>query len=66
MERQSVTTDKDSGIENDANLWAAETMGDARYPLEFFLRVDGEPEDGEAGERPPAARGAGAAWASRP
>jgi predicted helicase len=27
MERQSVTTDKDSGITNDANLWATETMG---------------------------------------
>ena len=39
MERQSVTTDKDSGITNDANLWATETMGNARYPLELFLRV---------------------------
>ena len=39
MERQSVTTDKDSGIENDANLWATETMGNAKYPLELFLRV---------------------------
>jgi predicted helicase len=39
MERQSVTTDKDSGIVNDANLWATETMGNARYPLELFLRV---------------------------
>jgi predicted helicase len=39
MERQSVTTDKDSGITNDANLWATETMGDAKYPLELFLRV---------------------------
>ena len=26
MERQAVTTDKDSGIVNDANLWATETM----------------------------------------
>ena len=39
MERQAVTTDKDSGIVNDANLWATETMGNARYPLELFLRV---------------------------
>jgi len=39
MERQSVTTDKKSGIVNDANLWATETMGDAKYPLELFLRV---------------------------
>jgi predicted helicase len=39
MERQSVTTDKDSGIVNDANLWATETMGNARYPLELFQRV---------------------------
>jgi len=39
MERQSVTTDKGSGIVNDAKLWATETMGDAKYPLEFFLRV---------------------------
>jgi predicted helicase len=39
MERQAVTTDKDSGIVNDANLWATETMGNAKYPLELFLRV---------------------------
>ena len=39
MERQSVTTDKDSGITNDANLWATETMGNAKYPQELFLRV---------------------------
>jgi predicted helicase len=39
MERQAVTTDKDSGITNDANLWATETMGNAKYPLELFLRV---------------------------
>ena len=39
MERQSVTTDKDSGIVNDANLWATETMQNAKYPLELFLRV---------------------------
>lgn len=39
MERQSVTTDKASGIVNDANLWATETMNNPKYPLELFLRV---------------------------
>jgi predicted helicase len=39
VERQCVKTDKDSGIVNDANLWATETMGHARYPLELFQRV---------------------------
>ena len=39
MERQSVTTDKDSGITNDANLWATETIGNAKYPLELLQRV---------------------------
>ena len=39
MERQAVTTDKKSGIVNDANDWAIETMGNPRYPLELFLRV---------------------------
>jgi len=39
IERQSVTTHKDSGIVNDANLWATETMGDASYPLKLFQRV---------------------------
>ena len=39
MERQSVTTDKDSGITNDANVWATETMDNPRYPLELVLRV---------------------------
>ncbi len=39
MERQAVTIDKASGINNDANLWATETMGDPKYPLELFLRV---------------------------
>ena len=34
-----VTTDKRNGIENDANVWATETMGNANYPLELFLRV---------------------------
>ena len=39
MERQGVSTHKDSGIVNDANDWAVETMGNARYPLELFQRV---------------------------
>lgn len=39
MERQSVTTHKDSGIVNDANDWAIETMDNARYPLELLQRV---------------------------
>ena len=39
MERQSVTTHKDSGIVNDANLWAIETMNDAAYPFKLFQRV---------------------------
>lgn len=39
VERQCVKTDKDSGIVNDANLWATETMGNPRYPLELFQRV---------------------------
>ena len=39
MERQAVTTHKDSGIVNDANLWAIETMHEASYPLKLFQRV---------------------------
>ncbi|MDP3664077.1 MAG: type ISP restriction/modification enzyme, partial [Nitrosomonas sp.] len=39
VERQCVKTDKDSGIVNDANDWAIETIGNPRYPLELFLRV---------------------------
>ncbi|MCW9025523.1 MAG: N-6 DNA methylase [Gammaproteobacteria bacterium] len=39
MERQAITTDKKSSIVNDANLWATETMGNAKYPLELFQRV---------------------------
>lgn len=38
-ERQSFRIDKDSGIVNDANDWAVETMGNPRYPLELFQRV---------------------------
>lgn len=39
MDRQGVSTHKDSGITNDANNWAIETMGDPKYPLELLLRV---------------------------
>lgn len=39
MERQGVKPNADSGIVNDANDWAIETMGNPRYPLELFMRV---------------------------
>ena len=39
VERQGVRTDKDSGIVNDANDWATETMQNPKYPLELLLRV---------------------------
>ncbi|MFJ7314341.1 DEAD/DEAH box helicase [Pseudomonas sp. NPDC098747] len=39
VERQCVSTHKDSGIINDANEWAIETMNNPKYPLELFLRV---------------------------
>ena len=39
MECQVVKIDKDSGIENDANRYAIETMGNPAYPLELFQRV---------------------------
>lgn len=39
MERQVVKTDKDSGIVNDANRYAVETVGDPAYPLKLFQRV---------------------------
>ncbi|TCK05862.1 DEAD/DEAH box helicase [Marinobacterium mangrovicola] len=39
VERQCVKTDKKSGIVNDANDWATETMNNSRYPLDLFLRV---------------------------
>ncbi|TAX38142.1 DEAD/DEAH box helicase [Rhizobium leguminosarum] len=39
MERQVVKTDKDSGIVNDANDYAIETVGDPKYPLELLQRV---------------------------
>jgi predicted helicase len=39
MERQCVKTDKASGIVNDANDWAIETMHNPKYPLELLLRI---------------------------
>lgn len=39
MDRQGLSVHKDSRIKNDANEWAIEKMGNARYPLELFLRV---------------------------
>lgn len=39
MERQCVKTDKASGIVNDANRYAIETVGDPAYPLRLFQRV---------------------------
>jgi predicted helicase len=39
MERQAVAIHKESGIVNDANLWATETMNDATYPLRLFQRI---------------------------
>lgn len=39
MERQVVKTDKASGIVNDANDYANETMNDPAYPLDLFRRV---------------------------
>jgi predicted helicase len=39
MERQAVKIDKDSGIVNDANDYANETVGDPRYPFDLLRRV---------------------------
>jgi len=39
MERQMVKTDKASGIVNDANDFAIETMDNPKYPLELFQKV---------------------------
>ena len=39
IERQCVKTDKASGIVNDANDWAIETMDNPKYPLELLLRI---------------------------
>lgn len=39
VERQCVKTDKKSGIINDANQWATETIQNPAYPLELFQRI---------------------------
>ena len=39
MERQSIRIDKTSGIVNDANDFARETMHNPAYPLELLLRA---------------------------
>ena len=39
MERQGIRANKDSGIVNDANRYAVETMNNPRYPLDLLLRV---------------------------
>ena len=39
MERQGIRTDKASGIVNDANRYAVETMNNPRYPLDLLLGV---------------------------
>ncbi|HQT89383.1 MAG TPA: hypothetical protein PK677_12635 [Acidiphilium sp.] len=39
VERQCVKTDKESGIVNDTNEWAIETIKNARYRLERVPRV---------------------------
>jgi predicted helicase len=39
MERQVVKPDPTSGIVNDANRYAVETVGDPAYPLKLFQRV---------------------------
>lgn len=39
MERQTIKTDPASGIVNDANRYAIETVGDPAYPLKLFQRV---------------------------
>jgi len=39
MERQCVKTDPASGIVNDANCYAIETVGDPAYPFKLFCRI---------------------------
>jgi predicted helicase len=39
MERQCVKTDPASGIVNDANRYAVETVGDPAYPFLLFCRI---------------------------
>jgi predicted helicase len=39
VERQCIKAEKDSGLINDANIWAIETINNPRYPLDLLLRV---------------------------
>jgi len=39
MERYAISTNKDTGIINDVNDWATETMNNPKYPLELFQRM---------------------------
>jgi predicted helicase len=39
MERESMKTYKTSGIDNDANRYTNETVGNPAYPLKLFQRV---------------------------
>lgn len=39
MERQCIKMDEGTGITNDANLYAIETIGDPAYPLKLLQRV---------------------------
>lgn len=39
MDRQCIKTDKASGIVNDANRYAIETVKNPRYPLDLFCRI---------------------------
>ena len=39
MERQCIKTDNSSGITNDPNLYANETMNNPAYPLELLQKV---------------------------
>lgn len=39
VDRQSVKTDKDSGIVNDVNDWSNLTVGDPQYSLNLLKRM---------------------------
>ena len=39
IDRQRISTHKASGIVNNANRYAVETVGDAAYPLKLLLRA---------------------------
>ena len=39
MDKQSIKTDKNSGINNNANDYANDTMHNPKYPLELLLRI---------------------------